>query len=480
MTEVLGTDKEIIERLTRELYDQKEENGRLKLQVEELKAIIENNDKRNGFIDLKESDEYRKIEKEKNEYKELNDEWNRTFNVLGFKGFDDLNEFISNKKDNKINQSELDIKIKSAVNLALEEEKLKHNEEINVYKNNIQKLENNLNNFNSNLPTPSASSENKIEKDINNNILKIHDDLDIIVYYRKTKNDKTKANIVKDMTRNGILHLTCCGESYKNLLLYHDKYTTCPKCYLSYKLDNNGKLLNNILKQHIIDNEKEILNKIKCNLCSSINKKQIDICFNCKKEQNAVINVFNIPSKKDIGYNTKTLISEETYYKLKYLFEIVKSAEKDGVDTSNWKILIDYIKENKLVEEKQSNIIRNKFIRTKSIYLLYNDSKYDKIENYIKRLNFSIKGISKLNDIQWNKFRVELEKKLNSELEKNNKLNELNFSCKNDICEEEVSIENNYCKSCEADLKKCKNCNEEFWTDDLDINHCDDCDSDYE
>lgn len=113
MTEVLGTDKEIIERLTRELYDQKEENGRLKLQVEELKAIIENNDKRNGFIDLKESDEYRKIEKEKNKYKELNDEWNRTFNVLGFKGFDDLNEFISNKKDNKINQSELDIKIKT-------------------------------------------------------------------------------------------------------------------------------------------------------------------------------------------------------------------------------------------------------------------------------------------------------------------------------------------------------------------------------
>lgn len=166
----------------------KEENGRLKLQVEELKAIIENNDKRNGFIDFKESDEY----------KELHDEWNRTLNILGFKEFDDLNKFISNKKDNKISQSELDIKIKSAVNLALKEEKLKHNKEINVYKNNIQKLENNLNKFNSNLPTPSASSENKIPKNINNNILKMHDDLDIIVYYRKTKNDKTKANIVKD------------------------------------------------------------------------------------------------------------------------------------------------------------------------------------------------------------------------------------------------------------------------------------------
>lgn len=316
-----------------------------------------------------------------------------------------------------------------------------------------------------------SSNSNKIKKDKKNNNKDIEenkdskillpDNLEEIVYYRQLKNDKTKENIVKDMTRNGVLYLTCCGESYKNLLLDHHKYKTCTKCYVSYKLDNNNKLLNNILEEHIIENEKEILLKIKCNICNFINKKEIDICYSCKRMKESNIIIFNVPSKREIGYNTKLLVAEETYIKLNYNFSIYKKAEEDGIDTINMKQLIEYIKDNKLMEEKQYNIIKNKILRSTSIYRLYNNDKYINILNFIKRINFSIKAVSKLNDYQWQTFRLNIEKILDQEIERineNDDENKFKFSCKNKSCSDNVDMEDVFCSDCKKDLISCEKC----------------------
>lgn len=80
------------------------------------------------------------------------------------------------------------------------------------------------------------------------------------------------------------------------------------------------------------------------------------------------------------------------------------------------KELIDYIKINKLLEEKQYNIIKFKIQRAHSIMLLYKDEKYKNIINYIKRINFKINDIGKLLPEQWKQFRLFIENDLNEQL----------------------------------------------------------------
>lgn len=312
------------------------------------------------------------------------------------------NEYINLRKNNddmKIQIEELNIKlnsfpndkIKEAIDIELEKQKIKHNEEINIYKNNIQKLEHNLNKINTGIPTPSNSSENKI------------------------------------------------------------------------------------------DNDDILIDKIKCKKCNKLTKplknKKVELCYKCNKENqgNDFINnfkVFDEPNKNEIGYNSKILAAEETYIKLNYLNSLFITAKDDGIDITNLKELIDYIKENKLIDDKQYNIIKFKILRASSLISLFNNNKYVYIQNYIKRINFKIKDIAKLLPEQWNQFRVFIEKYLDKQLEN---IKEKDYPCKNDICEETVNVEGIFCNDCRENLKICKGCKKEFCMDDEDIKYCEDC-----
>ena len=50
------------------------------------------------------------------------------------------------------------------------------------------------------------------------------------------------------------------------------------------------------------------------------------------------------------------------------------------------KPLVDFIKENNLLKEKQPNIIIRKIQRCRSILHIYNNDKYKNINNIIKRI----------------------------------------------------------------------------------------------
>jgi hypothetical protein len=70
------------------------------------------------------------------------------------------------------------------------------------------------------------------------------------------------------------------------------------------------------------------------------------------------------------------------------------------------------------MEEKQVNIIKNKLIRCHSINYLYNEEKYEHIKGFIKRINFSIKSLAKLDNSQWSNFRMNLKNLLDNEINK--------------------------------------------------------------
>lgn len=182
--------------------------------------------------------------------------------------------------------------------------------------------------------------------------------------------------------------------------------------------------IENIKKDKI--NEENVLplsGNFKCNnkQCDFISKKEINLCTKCNKLEKGKYflksyKIFTDPAKENIGYNTKILAASETFVKLEYLHNLYYTAQKDGIDTSNMNELIEYIKINKMLEEKQHNIIKFKIQRAHSIMLLYKDNKYKPILNYIKRINFKVKDIGKLLPEQWKQFRLFIEKDLNEQL----------------------------------------------------------------
>lgn len=156
--------------------------------------------------------------------------------------------------------------------------------------------------------------------------------------------------------------------------------------------------------------------------------------------------------------------AEETYVKLLYLHDLYNVAEKDGIDTTNFNEIVEYVKENKLIEEKQKNIIKFKIQRASCIMKLYNDSKYINIQDYIKRINFKTKDLAKLSHEQWLLFKKFLENNLDEELnnfENNNKNNNINNN--SDINIEKLSkiIDKKYLYKSNKDDKLCiiQNCN---------------------
>lgn len=61
--------------------------------------------------------------------------------------------------------------------------------------------------------------------------------------FRNIKNSKNKPNIggYGDKEKRHIKYLKCCSTSYENLILSKDKYITCQKCFISYKLGFDEK-----------------------------------------------------------------------------------------------------------------------------------------------------------------------------------------------------------------------------------------------
>lgn len=412
MLEVIESDKDIIERLTKELFEAKElikqkddEISFLHQQVQQLSCCIMNEPSDNNKLENYEI--FIKLKKDRDKYRNDFEKINLRVQELEKKKF---NEDIFSEDKTFIGD-----KIQVAVDEALNKQK----EEIKTLKiNNKNLLKHNnelLANISSNIPTPSNSDDIK-----NNNIIKLPENILEVIYYRYSNNNKY---IHRYFIENGKKYLKCCNQEYKNNEI--DKVNiTCKRCFITYILIND-KFDKKILPEHIISNEKELLNKIKCNNCDYISKKEILKCNTCnkiEKGQNFLksYKVFTAPSNENIGYNTKILAASETFVKLEYLHNLYYTAQKDGIDTSNMKELIEYIKLNKLLEEKQYNIIKFKIQRAHSIMLLYKDEKYKPILEYIKRINFKVKEIGSLLPEQWNQFRIFIEKDLNEELEKNN------------------------------------------------------------
>lgn len=349
-----------------------------------------------------------------------------------------LNDKISNleninndKNNNNMNESIFESKIKEE----LDKQKVNFDNSFNLYKKEQEEKYNILNdNFiklqnkkviNELPPTPSSSSDKKekITKDNKNNIISLPEDLNMVVYYRRLNIDKFKSSYFK---YNNKCYLRCCGQDYKEKEINYNNSVTCVKCYKNYKLSEKNDSKNNlyeifssILPEHIIDNEEEIYNKIKCNSCNHIDKKEIDFCFRCKKLKKSKIIIPEIfPSKEESGYKTVSSFAGETLNTIKYNANIYQTALDEGVNVYEMKPLIKYIKENKLMEEKQSNIIINKIIRSHAILHIFKNDKYISIKDIIERIYIDIKAVSKLDENQWPIFRNNLITKLDNELKK--------------------------------------------------------------
>lgn len=401
----------------------------LKILYENKKEFLEFlNIKKNNFkkenimesIDFKSSLEYIEIKNSNEELMKNNklmekqiEDLNITIKNLNSK----LESFSINNNDDNINNSLLNEKIK----IALEEQELIFSqkiEKINIaHKKEIDKIiEIKNKNFNKN------KKLNIDEKKNNKDYLPLPDNLNEVIYYRYIKNSYSYYIF------EGKKHLQCCNTKYDNKEISHTNFITCYKCFRTYNLsedvdkNNLHTIFVKILPEHIISNEKEIYNKIKCNICNYIDKKEIDFCFRCKKLKKAEIIIpEKFPSKEESGYKTVKSFAYKTLNTVKYNANIYQTALDEGINVYEMKPLIKYIKENNLMEEKQNKIIINKIIRSHAILHIFNDNKYLHIKDIIERIFFDIKAVSKLDENQWTIFRNILITKLDNELDNYNK-----------------------------------------------------------
>jgi hypothetical protein len=396
----------------KKLKEQREVNKDLQIQVDELKAIIEKNETQNKKIDLNDSKEFKDIIEDRNKYKEKHDEWNRTFTVLGFKGFDDLNNFISNNKNNNSYNIEDDDKF---ISLKME-------------KTNMQKQIDELNNRLSNL------SNNNIEENINvdrflekqkKELFSQFDEYkkDQEIKYNTLNNDYIK--LKKEISKKDFLPTP--SSSTKNIDI--DKILICSKC----KKENKFLYSIGIYKGF-------------CRNCKNIDLLELlikDTIFYDKLD------------KTQKGYRTINNFTETLYYKILYNNNIYLDAEKDGIDTTNWNILIDYIKKYKEIDISK---IKNKLIRSKSLMFLFNENKYKDIQDIIKGINFSSKILYTLDENQWLDYKIYLEKLLDNKLKEKMVKNK---STINDIVNKKNNRENtsNSEENEDDNFIKCLKCN---------------------
>lgn len=449
------------------IYTKLEENERdynnLLLQNNTLKSIIENHEKVENI--------------------------GKFLITFGFKNQDELKEFVIKYKNNDnhckccncrngIFKESIDIK-SSDENVEIQnskEEIIKNNK---IMEKRIEELEKELK-AKETIPTPTSSTENIKNEDIQaDGILQLPNNINDIVYYRYTNDNYSYFKM------KGKKYLQCCNTDYDYKEISHTNYITCSKCFRSFNLskeaDKNNlyKIFTKILPEYIIPNEEEILSKLKCNNCNNIYKKEIDLCNNCKYVNNCIPIVTELP-KDNVGINTVKTFASETFNEINFNSSIYKIAKEEGIDVYTMKPLITFIKENNLLKEKQPNIIIRKIQRCRSILHIYNNDKYKNINNIIKRIYINLHYIPKLDDYQFDSFKkilinildIELKKyEINNKKEKNEVLKN---SCKNECCSDYVDVDGKYCEDCKKDLKNCKNCREEFWTDE-DIKYCDNC-----
>jgi hypothetical protein len=461
MEEVFESEKNVIEELTNRisfLEEQLDESNKYKYLYQELiikfNSINEENkhlrnklekyekmEKRSGVVDLKNSEEYLKIVKEKDKYK--NDYYNLNTRIQELEN--------SNKIENNIDESFINNKI----NEALDSQKIVFNKLLQGKENEYKTLYDNFNKLNQDflnlknnkgIPSPTSSTENK--KNIE--IIKLPHNLFEVIYYRHINNNKYLPGY---HTTNGVAYLECCGKQwdYKEL---NSEGVTCKRCFKTYKINNN-RLTNEILPEYIINNENYLLSKIKCNKCDYISKKEINLCYNCKNLKNVKIIEYPMPQENDRAKETKLALAGKCYNNIIYINSIFLKAHKEGLVKNGWKPLIDYIKDNKLMEEKQINIIKNKIIRCNDITFIYNLDKYKNIQGFIKRLSFSLNSLSKLPDDDYQSFKYDLTEKLDNYLDKiKNK--------ENIIAEEDINKINININQYDNNKEKCIKCIKEL------------------
>ena len=463
-----NTLKCIVEKQTTEISE-------LKSQID---GLIKERDKYKEKQDIKSNNDYIILQKDNENMIKKNQEMQKQLDILNSK-FNNLDNKESNSESSNIENQIKEALDKQKVNFDNNFNSYKKDQEIryNILNDNFIKLQNPK--VKNSIPTPSSSTESKTISHLLDNVYEI-------VYYRKNDLDKFKTSYYKS---NGKRFLRCCATDYKEKEISYNNKVTCFKCYKTYHLLENYKkdnslynIIEEILPEHIIIDEEDIFNKIKCNMCNYVSKKEIKMCRGCVKQEQgrkfiSNYKVFNKPDKNKIGYKCKLLAAEETYIKLVYLDNLFITARNDGVDITDLKELVEYIKENKLIEEKQNGIIKNKILRSSSIISLFNDDKYINIQDYIKRINFKIKDLSKLSRDQWNNFRVFIEKELNEQLNHINNEDKKQYNCKNieQECDEITTTEDTFCDLCIKDMKICKNCKIEFINDEIDVIYCSDC-----
>jgi hypothetical protein len=155
-----------------------------------------------------------------------------------------------------------------------------------------------------------------------------------------------------------------------------------------------------------------------------------------------------MPNENDECKETKLALAGECHNSILYTSNIYDKARKEGLIKNGWKPLIDYVKNNKLLEEKQINIIKNKIIRCGEIKFIYESDKYKDIQNYIRRLYFDINSLAKLKDDDYYSFKFDLIELLDKEFKKTNNIENIIIKEENNNIVTDFGSENRNCKKC--------------------------------
>lgn len=336
-------------------------------------------------------------------------------------------QLVPNIEDNEIFK-----KIKKQneeLNIKFEKQELKYNSLYNDYINlQNEKVKNIISSSPKTFEMIDQNEDNK------QSIIQLPDNLLEVVYYRHVKSDKFLPFYNK--SEEGKIYIKCCGLEKE---INNTNKTTCIKCFRTYYVSEKDKIICKILPEHNISEEKKIYNKIKCNNCDNISKKEIILCSKCKYVEGCRPIVTKLPDEK-IGQKTVECFASELYTRILFYTNVYKTAKNEGINVYEMRPLVEYIKENNLLKEKQPNMIIKKILRCEYILNIYNNDKYKNIQHIIKRIYFNLNYVIRLDDYQFGFFKDMLIDILDKELEKENNEN-INI---NKICNIEVEKNNNY------------------------------------